>query len=195
MKYLHETTITNFKQNFRTALTLIINIITIGFLLMQSYSWLITEISTKQLNTQEDISKLSNEIRSLDTLLKTAQKNSISLEIVKQFDAQNKTSFSEDLSKKTQAQPNISPEVQFYEELKKEKKDKLNKLNEKQKTKIRDSIPPLPILFLTALGTIAIRLINKLTDHVWDKTKSKPYYTVPWLIPLTALIIVVVGWL
>src|SRR3990167_10684564 len=154
MKYLHETTITNFKQNFRTALTLIINIITIGFLLMQSYSWLITEISTKQLNTQEDISKLSNEIRSLDTLLKTAQKNSISLEIVKQFDAQNKTSFSEDLSKKTQAQPNISPEVQFYEELKKEKKDKLNKLNEKQKTKIRDSIPPLPILFLTALGTI-----------------------------------------
>lgn len=183
-------------KNYQTPAALIMGLIITSFLFVLSYSKLIASIRTGQFLAQDKISTLSSEIHNLNDALKISTNNSISQATLKKFDLENKTNFSEQLTKQMLYFPShkLSTGEQLYRGLERERNDKENEKQRLEKLHVIDFIPPWQLLFTTGLGIIAIRLTNNLTDFALNKIKTRPLQSILWALPLAIVIFVMIYW-
>ena len=70
----------------------------------------------------------------------------------------------------------VQPGQQLYRWLKKERESKEREVQRLSNLHVIDFIPPLPLLFVTGLGVVLVRLLNKVVDYVCDKGGEHPVY-------------------
>ncbi len=156
-----------------------------------------TSINNARLEVQDRRLALSNEIDGLEDILSTSQNYSISPDVLAKFDLKNGTNFSVDFNKQTVAYvppSNLSLGEQIYWKLKKEQRSKKEESQKLKELRVFSYIPPWRLSFVTGLGVIIVRLLNKSVDFICDNGRTKPFHTVLGLFFLFAIISIVICW-
>lgn len=183
-------------KNYEYPLTLLAALVITSFFFVLFFSLLMTSINKAMLEIQDRRLTLSNEINGLDDILSKSQNYSISPDLLAKFDLKNGTNFSAEFNKQTVAYlppSNLSEGEQVYWKLKKEQivqKKENQKLND---LRVFSFIPPWQLLFVTGLGVVIVRLLNRGVDFICDNGRTKPFHTIIGLFLLILMIYIVIS--
>lgn len=185
-------------ENYKYPVTLFAALLITSFFFVQFYSSLVTSVSTTKLEIQDRRIKLSNEINELENVLTKSQNYSVSPEMLAKFDLKNGTNFSAEFNRQTVAYvppSNLSLGEKIYWKLQKEQSSKKEESQKLKNVRVFSLIPPWQLLFVTGLGVVMVRLLNRSVDFICDKGRAKPLHTIIGLFFLFTAISIVICWL
>ncbi len=180
------------------ALTISVSLIIVSIFFVQSYHLLVEAVNVGKNKVQFQRSVLSNEVHDLEVILSKSKNQSITPKTLAEFDSQHGTDFFAKFGKPAvvaYSGPPISPENELYWELRNALEDKKKNEQQLKGSHMLDFIPPWRLLFVSALGVVIVRLLNKGTDYFCDYGGVKPTYAIGGFLLLTLVLSAIICWL